>query len=245
VSISISLTVAQSKRLIAKGMVASSVFRDTCENGRVLIIKGTTNAYIVEEMIGETIDKLAFARGLTLPHGVRRRKPEGRVLGDVLIDHGHIHVDVDMTEVVDDLGRGDLILKGANAIDYQRGLAGVLIGDPRSGTIGMALRKAVGSHVRLMIPVGLEKQIGGDVVAVARMLQSPQHRGEGMMLLWADLFTEIEACSILWGLRATHIASGGVSGAEGAVRLALEGDDQALRRARETLEQIYSEPSLT
>ena len=241
-SILVSLKVSESKRLIAKGVVASPMFRQAREAGRILIIKGTTNAYIVEELTGEGIDKLSFARGLTLPHGLQRRPPRGEPLGDVLVEGNRVDLNAEMADVIDTLGPGDLILKGANALNYGRGLAGVLIGDSRSGTIGMALRKAVGSHVPLMVPVGLEKEIAGDVIEVARFLQRPGHRGEAMMPVWGSIFTEIEALEVLTGLRARHVASGGVSGAEGAVWLALEGEEQQLEAARALLQVVPSAP---
>ena len=243
-SFPVSLTVAQSKRLIARGAVVSPVFREARDNGKILIVKGTTNAYVVEEVTGRSLDKLSFARGLTLPHGLPRRETAGPVLGDVLIDRGRVDLDADIATVVDTLGRGDLILKGANALNYASRLAGVLIGDPRAGTIGMALRRAVGSHVGLMIPVGLEKCISGDILEIAGWLQSPSHHGEAMMPVWGQVFTEIEALQVLCGVRAKHIASGGVGGAEGAVWLALDGDEAQIEHAKTVLEAVYREVSL-
>ncbi len=243
-STSVALKVSESKRLIARGVVASPVFREACASGRVLIIKGTTNAYVVEELLHERIDKLSFARGLTLPHGLRRRPVEGREFGDVLIEKGDIRTDVDIAEAVETLKRGDLILKGANALNYREQMAGVLIGDPRSGTVGLALRKAVGTHVRMMIPVGLEKSISGSIMDAVSFLQCPSHHGEGMMPLWGDIFTEIEALEVLAGVKATHVASGGISGAEGAVWIAYGGDQEQMSRAHEVLKSIYGEPNL-
>ena len=109
-SISVALTVAQGKRIIAKGVVAARIYQQAYSGGSVLLIKGTTNAYIVEEIIGTSIDKLSFARGLTLPRGVPRRRPEGVPLGDVLIDQGRVDLHADIAEVVDGLGPSDLII---------------------------------------------------------------------------------------------------------------------------------------
>jgi len=245
VSRSVSLKVSEGKRLIAKGVVASPLFQETCASGRVLIIKGTTNAYVVEELLHESIDKLNFARGLTLPHGLRRRPVEGSEFGDVLVEKGNIRTDVDIAEAVEELKRGDLILKGANALNYREGMAGVLIGDPRSGTVGLALRKAVGTHVRVMIPVGLEKSVSGSIMDAVQLLQSPDHHGDGMMPLWGDIFTEIESLAVLAGVKATHVASGGISGAEGAVWLTYSGDEGQMKRAHEVMQSVYGEPNLS
>ena len=243
-SFAVALTVAQSKRLIAKGVVASPEFRRALAQGKILIIKGTTNAYVVEEATGESIAKGTFARGLTLPHGAHRRKSDGPALGDVLIDHGQVNLHADIDDVIDSLGSGDLILKGANALNYSKGVAGILIGNPISGTIGQALRRAVGSHVSLMVPVGLEKEIGGDILEVSGFLMRPEHQGEAMMPVWSGIFTEIEALAVLCGVQARHIASGGIGGAEGAVWLALDGSEEQLAAARALLAGIYAEPGL-
>lgn len=243
-STAVALKVSESKRLIARGVVASPVFQEACASGRVLIIKGTTNAYIVEELLHEDIDKLNFARGLTLPHGLRRRPVQGREFGDVLIEKGDIRTDVDIAEAVETLKRGDLILKGANALNYRERMAGVLIGDPRSGTVGLALRKAVGTHVRVMIPVGLEKSISGSIMDAVSLLQSPDHHGDGMMPIWGNIFTEVEALEVLAGVKAAHVGSGGISGAEGAVWIAYGGDQEQMKRAHEVLKSIYGEPNL-
>jgi hypothetical protein len=243
-SIAVSLTVAEGKRLIAKGVVASPIFREALAGGRVLVIKGTTNAYIVEEATGNKIDKLNYARGLTLPHGMPRRAAEGAPIGDVLIDHGTVNLNADLNEALEALGPGDLILKGANALNYAKGMTGVLVGDPRSGTVGMALRRAVGSHVRMLIPIGLEKSIGADIIELANLLQAPTHRGPAMMPMWGTIYTEIEALATLAGVKATHVGAGGVGGAEGAVWLALEGSDGQLAEAQQVLDGVYGEAAL-
>jgi hypothetical protein len=243
-SIAVSLTVSEGKRLIAKGVVASPMFREALAGGRVLIIKGTTNAYIVEEVTGSKVDKLNYARGLTLPHGLPRRAAEGAPIGDVLVDHGSVSLNADLNEALETLGPGDLIVKGANALNYAKRLAGVLVGDPRSGTVGMALRRAVGSHVRMVIPIGLEKSIGSDILELANALQAPAHLGPAMMPVWGTIYTEIEALATLAGVAATHIGSGGVGGAEGAVWLALDGDDGQLAAAKQALDGVYGEPAL-
>ena len=58
------------------------------------------------------------------------------------------------------------------------------------------------------------------------------------------MITEIQAIHILWGLRATHNASGGIDGMEGAVALALEGEEREVARAYGALEEIMREPPL-
>ncbi len=64
---SVVLTVAESKRLIAKGVVALPSVQRALKDGMIAVAKGTTNAYIVEELLGKPIDKPAYTIGVTLP----------------------------------------------------------------------------------------------------------------------------------------------------------------------------------
>src|SRR5208337_2828860 len=52
------LTVADSKRLIVKNALAK---------GMVIIIKGTTNAYVAEEITGKKVEHAAFVTGRIEP----------------------------------------------------------------------------------------------------------------------------------------------------------------------------------
>ena len=70
-------------------------------------------------------------------------------------------------DVVDDLKEGDLILKGANALDWSRKRAAVLIGDPKAGTVGAALQARGGPAGTIDLPVGLEKRIVGNLDELA------------------------------------------------------------------------------
>ncbi len=51
------LTVQEGKRLIAKGLLAWEPFRRARESGIVAIAKGTTNAYVVDELLGGADEK--------------------------------------------------------------------------------------------------------------------------------------------------------------------------------------------
>lgn len=55
---------------------------------------------------------------------------------------------------------------------------------------------------------------------------------------------EVKALEILNGVKATHVASGGVSGSEGAVVLVVEGDKKAVGKTVETIHSIKGEPPI-
>jgi hypothetical protein len=57
----------------------------------------------------------------------------------------------------------------------------------------------------------------------------------------ATVVTEIQALHILAGVEATHVASGGIGGCEGAVALVAEGTDEAVQKAFEVIERVKGE----
>ncbi|MFN3422082.1 MAG: hypothetical protein ACK40X_10210 [Armatimonadota bacterium] len=63
-------------------------------------------------------------------------------------------------EAVKQMKRGDVFIKGANALDYKRKVAGILVGHPEGGTIGATTGTVIARRIEFVIPVGLEKQVG-------------------------------------------------------------------------------------
>ena len=59
----LSLTVSESKRLIARGVAQADFVRRAIDHGTFAIGTGTTNGYIVEEITGEEIDKTKLVTG--------------------------------------------------------------------------------------------------------------------------------------------------------------------------------------
>jgi hypothetical protein len=148
-------------------------------------------------------------------------------------------------DVIDDLKEGDVILKGANALDLHRKQAAILIGHPKAGTIGVALQAVVGRRVKLIIPVGLEKRVCGDLYALAEKVNIPGAKGFRLLPVPGQVFTEIEAISLLTGATAEIMAAGGVCGAEGSCWLAISGTSEQEEAAEKLLTSIASEPPLS
>jgi hypothetical protein len=238
------LTVAESKRLIAKGTAQHPLLRAALKKGLVAVVKGTTNAYLAEELLGRPMDKWLYARGRTLPAKARpQRGAPAAELGDLILRDG-ASVEMGLEEAARAMGPGDCYVKGANALDYRRRLAAVLVGARDMGTIGLYRRCAWTARAHLVIPVGLEKQVSGDLEeASAWAAAEPEAEGDGVMLypVRGTIVTEIEALAVLAGVEAIQIAAGGVLGAEGSVRLLVRGRDDPVRRALEVVESIQGE----
>ena len=157
------MTPAAGKRLIARAIATHPAVQTALKSGTVVIIAGTTNGYVAEEILkylGQSADfnRSRFFRGITLPPGrptseTGRLPDEGQFPGDVVIVDGVWQHGLTIFDVADKLKEGDVILKGANAVDLSRRHAAVLIGHPKGGTIAVALQAVTGRRVRLIIPV--------------------------------------------------------------------------------------------
>jgi hypothetical protein len=244
------LTPAAGKRLIAKALAKHPDIKRALKSGTIAIIAGTTNGYVAEEIlktIGQEKDfsRKRFFRGIVLPPGAPVN-PDGRYAdetgfpGDVIISQGIWQPGKRIFDVADELKDGDIILKGANAINPDLKQAAIYIGHPQAGTIGASLPAVVGRRVRLVLPVGLEKRVNSDLNQMALQLNQPGLKGPRLLPVPGEVFTELEAIKLLTGATAQLIAAGGVGGAEGSLWLAIHGPgDEA---AEKVLKEVSKEP---
>ena len=241
------LTPAESKRLIARAVHKMEPVARALQDGTVLICTGSTNAFVAEEILGRKFPHYQYLTGNTTPSvsGAKDLFPAAR-RPDVVLRKGKIDPDLDRFSVLEHMQPDDVYIKGANAINYAQGMAGILIGGfGGAGTIGSGWGHIVGRRLRLVIPAGLEKCIADDIFAVAdRLNQHDEYDPDAprMMPVFGEIVTEIEALRILTGAEAYHIASGGIAGAEGAVRLLVEGSRGEFEAAKKLLEDIAGEP---
>jgi hypothetical protein len=246
------LTPAAGKRLIGKALASHPAVLTALESGTIVIVAGTTNGYVAEEVLtrigqAEGFIRKRFFRGVTMPPSVSmtemgRLGDESAFPGDVIIVNGRWHKGKTIYDVADNLKGGDIILKGANALDLARRQAAIFIGHPKAGTIGVALQAVVGRRVRLILPVGVEKRMVGDLLDLAARLNSPGAQGPRLLPMPGQVFTEIDAILLLTGATAELVAGGGVCGAEGGVWLAVSGEPKQIDAAEALLKSVASEP---
>jgi len=237
------LTVAESKRLIAKGIASMPVVKKAMKNGMVVIAKGTTNAYVLEELWGKRIDKRRYRSGITTPTAPEKREaPPEEDLPDIVFRRGKVVKELDRFNAVKEMKKGDVYLKGANAIDYTRKTVGVLIGSPTGGTVGAVIGYLIGKKCRFIIPIGLEKLVYEDINRLHELASAEDSEGPNLWPLKGTIITEIEALYLLTGVKATLLAAGGVAGAEGAIRLLLDGTDEQVETAVQHVNAIKGEP---
>ncbi len=246
------ITISAGKRLIAKALATHPSIKNALKNGTIVIIAGTTNGYVAEEILKSLgtsdFSRKRFFRGITLPPSEKvtsegRLADESRFPGDVVIAKGVWQKGKVIADVVDDLKEGDVILKGANALDLQRKQAAILIGHPKAGTIGLSIPAVAGRRVKLIIPVGLEKRIDGDLYSLAEKLNAPGAGGYRLLPVPGEVFTEIEAVNMLTGANAELISAGGVCGAEGSCWIAVAGKPEQEKAAEKLIASIADEPA--
>lgn len=243
------LTPSESKRLIAKAVKELPEVKAAMKDGRIVIIGGTTNAFIAEELTGKEVHKFWFAAGRIAFGQLGANEPEKRIKPMVLING--VIVDMKPDEVLQDFTSKDVYIKGANAVDPY-GNAGILMSNDRGGTIGAALGilQARGSHI--IVPVGLEKLIpsvpdASTKCGKGRILFSTGDTVGLMPLVSAKVITEIQAIDVLFGskgVKATHVASGGVAGSEGSVVLLLEGKYDGIKEAFDMISSLKGEKAV-
>lgn len=243
----ISLTPAESMRLISRGVAALPEIKNALQNGLIIIARGTTNAFVVEELINISVEpKSNYGRGLIvngeLHINIKRGLGNGYVVRQGTIE------DVNPRDIIQNFRQDDIFIKGASAIDSS-GNAAVLAAGADSGTIGYALPILMARAAHLIVPTGLERMIPSVNDAIPKTGIYKYKYSTGMPcalipLVNAEVITEIQALAVLAGVRSTHVASGGIGGSEGAVVLVIEGNEENLERAFSLIKSVKGEPAV-
>lgn len=221
----VTLTVEESKEIISLGLMKHKTFVNSLERGKILLKGGTTVSKISEKLINYPLRICG------------RITSRGTVSSKNLVDGHHSivyskgngdNVDENLVEVVQEFSKNDLIICGANAIDY-KGNAATMIGSSDGGSIGQILNSLNDGETNIIIPVGLEKMIFGDLDEI---IGKSSRNGKtiswgmavGLMPLKGEVFTEIEAIKQLADVDCFQIGAGGLGNAQGSVTLEIWSD---------------------
>ena len=123
---------------------------------------------------------------------------------------------------------------------------------------GSTMPFIIARKAHLVIPVGLEKLVAGDLVDTTAKMREPVESldvpaGSGssfpgskipsMWLITGEIVTELEAIKILTGATAFQSSAGGVSGAEGGVWIVFRGTREQVSNALKLVQSIQGEPA--
>ncbi len=237
------LTVAEGKRLIAKGLLENSDVKAKLEKGMVIIARGSTNTYIAEEFVNFDAPRGALVSGKILPAKSADFSKNIDKASEVVIVDGAV-VDMPFAKALESMQDGDIIFKGANLMNYNLGQSAVCIGAANGGTVG-ALKPYVGEGKgRWITPVGLEKDCSAELFQYSEMLAAAEGR-KGTTLLEvttdSEIYTEIEAIKEFANVDVYPIAKGGIAGAEGGISLMLCGSMIEVNKAVAAAQEVMGE----
>jgi hypothetical protein len=240
------LNPAESKRLLARTVAGLPEVTNAYANGKLSISTCSTNALVLEELTGEKLSPYCYCIGMVADGMLTSSHAEDRQVARFFVKGER--VDEDAWTFLDTFQKGDAVVKGANAVD-PHGNAGVLTSNSQSGTIGALISLLAVRGLPIIIPVGLEKLVTSvpDASAGWGQLTLVKSMGDPVWLYPVTcglVVTEIQALAILAGVRARHVASGGIGGSEGAVVLLLEGYEENIQKAWDIVAGVKGESTL-
>lgn len=238
------LTVEEGKELIAYGILKHPVLLNSIEKGKVVFKGGTTVSKITEKLLNIPlrISGRITARGtvsslkaLNSPHSILLHDGKWRNIDDTITDEMH------------GFSANDLIICGANAFDY-KGRAALMAGSPGGGNVGKSMSTWYSEGASVIIPVGIEKMIPGDLdEIIKRSSRTGKSLSWGMAVglipIYGELFTEVKAIKMLADVDCFVIGAGGLSEAQGSTTLEIWGQTDELEKVINVLKDVKSRVS--
>jgi len=237
----VNLTVAEGKRLIAKGIVNHPQIKRLLQKGTIVITNGTTNTYIAEELVNLDVPHGSFVTGHITPSD-RGNISEGLPRTSYITIVDGERVELSAAEAMQKTQKGDVVFKGANLLNYEKKQAAACIGAPSGGT--MALIQETEAHV--IVPVGLEKETFGDLHAYAKLFDNCPEGITPTPRIWVhsenvEIFTEIEALKTVATINVAPYAAGGIAGREGGISLIIYGKPEEVQKALDLVASVQGE----
>jgi hypothetical protein len=237
------LNPSESKRLLSKAICALPEVQDAYKNGRLSVSTCSTSAFILEELTGEKIPPHCYCIGMVADGMLTTSVKDDREVARFFVKGERVTMDA--LPFFDTFEKGDLVIKGGNAVD-PFGDAGVLASNAQGGTIGALISFIMVRGLPVIMPIGLEKLIPSVSEACAGWGQRTLYKSMGekvwlVPVVGSLVVTEIEALGILAGVEGRLVASGGIGGSEGAVVLLLEGTEKNIDKAYAIVESVKGE----
>lgn len=241
---------AESRRLIAKAVVRMEPLRQALKKAYVIINGGTTNGFIVQELLKrKDLQPQKFTAG-TNTHRLLCVTDNSKGYPFPIVLHKGKKCDKTPLEALRDFHLETVIVKGASAID-PLGNVGIITAGFDSGSIAATYGIASSQGLKYIIPVGLEKMVASVQESLdwtgAKTLDYTMGADFGLFFVPRErgyVVNEIEALKILANVEAKHIASGGVGESAGSVVLIIRGPAANVKKAIALIESIKGEPTV-
>lgn len=248
-------TPTESKYLIAKAVARLERVKNAYENGILAMHPSSSTFFISKELTGGFHKGQVWVTGTVVPKGLCVDSRTGAGTGELtksLADPGkYPHTIVyskgkpvtgwTLYDLIDNMGPGDIYIKGVNAMDSNRKV-GVLLGSMVEGTIGKMVKASAEKGFEILCPTGYEKLIPGTVDEACAFINHPKDYSMGVMcsmfVFKPTVITEIDAFEILSGVKASVFSAGGLNCAEGAISIAVNGSEDEVNQAIEFAESV-------
>ncbi len=243
------LTSAESRRLIAKAVVAMPEVKTAWEKAYLLLAGGTTNAFIAQELLDDaSIEPGLCTVGESTDGLLCVTAPASRKSFPNVFLKGQAVPEMKLNEALADFHPETVVIKGANAVDMD-GFVGVITSGFDGGTIPRIIGTTTSKGLTWITPVGLEKLVpsvaaSAKALGGATTIDISMGADPGMYCIAnTKIVTEIEAIKQLFDCDAALVCCGGIGGNEGAVTLAVTGEEDKVKALVEYLEaNIKGEP---
>lgn len=229
--IQVSLTVEEGKYIIALGICQHPLFKKAISEGKVLLKGGSTVSRIAEIKTGKP---LRICGRITQRGTVTSLIESSDPHCIMMLQDKWKEIDKDIGLQSQRLRKNDLVICGANAFDSQ-GNAVSMVGSMGGGSVGQALISWYTEGVPILIPVGIEKMIPGNLDEV--IIRSGRKGKDlswgmsvGLLPLRGEVVTEIEAIKYLANVECHAIGAGGIGEAQGGATLEIWGDDSEVTK---------------
>ena len=251
----VTLTTAESKRLIAKYVAQMMAVQHAMKEGILVLQLSSTNGYIYEELSGTRIDKSAYLCGFLSGAGGCGAYLPGGNKRECYFEKGekkYLNFPSDNFEgLFQRMGAADMIIKSGNLLD-RNGKAGVFVGEPSGdgGEWGKAYKYVKKNGIQVVVPMTLNKSANvtveqvTDLVKLKELNWSKTHVMADMVILPGRVITEIDALRGFFGVEAIPVAMNGVSSGEGTVTLCIFGEKKAVDKSWDLITSIKGEPPL-
>ena len=242
------LTPPESRRLLAKAVVAMPEVQEALKNAYVILPGSTANAFVVQELLGRDVAPASFTAGIVCHRLLCVTDAGDRDANIPTILYKGEVVNKTLPEALQDFCCQTVIIKGANAIDPE-GNVGVITSGFDGGTVSAIIGTVTSQGLKIVVPVGLEKLVASVRASAAatgaKTLDYSMGADFGMYCLPNTLpVTEIEAFRILFDVEAVHVASGGIGDTQGAVVMIIQGEEEKVKQAIALVESIKGEETV-
>jgi hypothetical protein len=250
----VTLTSEESKRLIAKAIVALEPVQRAKKSGLIGFSLCTSCGYVIQEILGEqAVNPATYCCGFIYSGG-SCSMPDRRREKLLLLEQGKPQrlnfPTEDLTRHLDRMNADDIIIKSGNIMD-PAGDVGVLVASPDGGEIGAYLPRISARGVQLIVPMTLNKSVPFFLEEIIPHMGITKFRRDrvhgmscGMMALPGRVVTEIDAFEALFNVKALPAAMDGTGSGVGTATLILLGEDFSIEMAWQAVNEIKGEPKL-